>query len=71
AETIARSITDPTSQAKALSHLVGALIQAGDLNRARQIAATAETIARSITDPTSQAKALSHLVGALIQAGDL
>ncbi|WP_283134600.1 hypothetical protein [Rhizohabitans arisaemae] len=64
AETIARSITDPTSQAEVLSILVGSLAHARDLDKA-------ETIARSITDPTSQAKALSHLVGALIQAGDL
>jgi hypothetical protein len=58
AERIARSITSPGSQARALAGVATAAA-AADLDRARELAAGAERIARSITDPDKQAQALA------------
>ena len=46
AEAVARSITDPDSQAQALAQVAGALAGAGQHQQA-------EAVARSITDPDS------------------
>ncbi|WP_184971663.1 NACHT domain-containing protein, partial [Nonomuraea endophytica] len=63
AEALARSITDPDSQAQALMALGEALVGAGEFDHA-------ETLARSITGPDSQAWALAALVKALVGAGE-
>ena len=62
AETVARSITDPYWQARALTAVAGALARAGQHEQA-------ETMARSITDPDRQARALTAVAGTLAQAG--
>ncbi|MGC5284573.1 hypothetical protein, partial [Actinomadura citrea] len=64
AETVARSITDPSQQAEALASLTEAVADTGDLDRA-------EAIARSITDPSQQARALTSLAEAVADTGDL
>ena len=62
AEILARSITHPDSQARALTAVAEALAQAGQRDHA-------ERIARTITDPDSQARALTAVAEALAQAG--
>ena len=52
AEAVARSITDPYMQARALAEVAQALARAGDVDRA-------EAVARSIADPSRQARALA------------
>ena len=76
AETMARSITEPHRQAKALWYLTDVLAEAGQHEQATQVAAQAEALARSLTDPDDQAWALgavawvlSELAGALAKAG--
>ena len=51
AEALARSITDPSGQARALTDVAEALAETGDVDRARQVVQQAEAIARSITIP--------------------
>ncbi|MCM3882284.1 hypothetical protein, partial [Frankia sp. R82] len=67
AEQIARTITNPDWQARALAGVAGALAQAGEHDRAEQIATAAEQIARTITDPNSQAQALARVAGTLAE----
>jgi len=64
AETITRSLTDPNRQADALTTVVQAVADTGDLD-------WAETIARSFTDPNRQAIALAVVVRAVAGTGDL
>ena len=54
AEALARSITDPDRQARALAAVAGRWPRPGSTSRPRG-AAQAETVARSITDPDRQA----------------
>ena len=54
AEALARSITDLYHQTQALASLARVTAGAGDLDRARALAARAEQIALSITDPHSR-----------------
>ena len=63
AETVARSITDPDRQARALAAVAGALAGAGRHEQA-------ETVARSITNPGRQAQAQTAVAGALAARGD-
>ena len=63
AEQVARSITDPDDQARALAGVAGRWPAAGDHDRAEQVA-------RSITDPDEQARALASVAGAVAAAGD-
>jgi tetratricopeptide (TPR) repeat protein len=70
AEALARSITDPFSQAQALADLAQAVIDTGDHDRATTLAEQAETIAHTITDPYSQAQALTGLARAAADTGD-
>jgi hypothetical protein len=70
AEALARTITDPYDRARALASLATAIAQAGDPDRAYQLAADAEPLARTITDPRRQARALTSLATAVIEAGD-
>ena len=63
-------IADPYWRAVAPAGL-GAVAQAGGLDRAGVLAGQAEAAARSITDPDLQAMALAGLVGAVAQVGDL
>ena len=71
AEALARSITDLSGQAQALADVAGALAEAGDLDRARQVVQQAEAIARSVTSRSEQAQALAVVARALARAGDL
>ncbi|MGC5277330.1 hypothetical protein, partial [Actinomadura citrea] len=64
AETVARSIRDPSQQANAWTSLARAVAATGDLDRA-------EAIARSITNPSQQAGALTSLAEAVAATGDL
>ena len=63
AEALARTITDPDRQARALSALAQAAAAAGEHDRA-------EGLARTITDPYRQAEALSALAQAAAAAGE-
>ena len=63
AEAMARSITDPHSQAQALAQVAEALAGAGQHQQA-------ETVARSITNPDWQAQALAQVAEALARAGN-
>ena len=63
AEALARTITDPGGQARALTELTTAIAEAGDPDRA-------EALARTITDPGGQARALTELTTAIAGAGD-
>jgi hypothetical protein len=65
AETIARSITRPDKQARALAEVAVAV--AGTLAKAGQHE-QAETVARSITGPDAQAQALAAVAEALAKA---
>ncbi|GAA1009681.1 hypothetical protein Aple_021890 [Acrocarpospora pleiomorpha] len=69
AEALARSITNPDSQAKALNALARALIKAGQLDHAKQVAQQADALIRSITDQRSKAQVLSALIVPLTQVG--
>src|SRR5215831_10341000 len=64
AEALARSITDPSEQARALAAVAEALAKGGDLGQA-------EITARAITDPSVQARALAAVAEALAKAGGL
>ncbi len=64
AEALARAITDPDRQARALDGLVRAVAERGDLDRAM-------TFVRAITDPGRQARALDDLVRTVAEWGDL
>ena len=70
-EALARTISSPDSQARALAGLASAAAQAGDPDRADRMLAEAETLARAITHHNKQAQALTELVQAAVQAGDL
>ena len=63
AEALARTLTSPDDQARALTELATAIAEAGDPGRA-------EALARTITDPDDQAWALTELATAIAQAGD-
>jgi tetratricopeptide (TPR) repeat protein len=69
AEALARSITNPISQASALAQIAQALAQAGQRQLAGAVAVQAETTARSITSGYSQAIVLAQVAEALAQAG--
>ena len=66
---MARSITDPYWQARALADLAGVLAQTGRREQALPVADRAEAAARSITDPDYQALALAIVAWALAWAG--
>jgi tetratricopeptide (TPR) repeat protein len=61
AEALARTITNPDDQARALGGVATAIAQAGDPDRA-------EALARTITNPDHQARALADLAGVAAQA---
>ena len=60
---MARSITDPYEQARALAAVAGALAQAGQHQQA-------EALARSITNPDRQTQALTAMAKALVARGE-
>ncbi len=64
AEALARTITSPYDQARALTGLTTAAAQAGDLDRA-------EALARTITDTSGRVLALGGVAIAAARAGDL
>jgi hypothetical protein len=63
AETVARSITHPYEQGRALAAVAGPLAQAGQHEQA-------ETMARSITHPEEQARALTAVARVVAARGD-
>ncbi|MGJ6969107.1 ATP-binding protein [Streptosporangium sp. G11] len=71
AEALAQSVTGPVGQVKALTSLMGAVAETGDLGRARSLSDQAETIARTIADPSQQASALTSLANTVAKTGDL
>ena len=66
---MARSITDPYWQARALVAVAGALAEVGQHEQAATVAARATAMARSITNPDRQAEALAAVAGVLAEAG--
>jgi Trypsin-like peptidase domain len=70
AEALARTITNPDDQARALTELASAAARAGDPDRAHRLADDAEALARTITSPDAQARALAALASAAARAGD-
>jgi hypothetical protein len=70
AEALARSIPDPTNQARAMAALAGALGGHGDPARTRRVASLAQTAASSVIDPYWQAVALAEIAAALAGFGD-
>jgi hypothetical protein len=70
AEALARTITSPEVQARALTELAKVAARNGDADRASQLVAEAETLARALTSPRSQARALAWLASDAAQAGD-
>jgi hypothetical protein len=62
AETVARSITNPNEQARALIAVAGALAEAGRHEHAAAMAAQAGTVAHSITNPDEQAEVAKALM---------
>jgi hypothetical protein len=71
AEALARAVTDPELRAGTITLLARAVVEAGDLDRARDLADTAETTARTLTLSRRWALALADTAGAVAQAGDL
>ncbi|WP_067909378.1 tetratricopeptide repeat protein, partial [Actinomadura rubrobrunea] len=71
AEALARSIANPHEQTIVLGSLTRMLAEGGEVEWARQVAATAERTARAITNPQAQASALSNLVRVLAQVGEV
>ena len=63
AETLARTITHPYHQGRALTELITVIAQAGDPDHA-------ETLARTITSPDDQARAFTGLASVVAQAGE-
>ena len=63
AEALARTITEPYYEARALADVAAAIAQAGDPDRA-------EALARTITSPDARALALAEVAAAIAQAGD-
>ena len=70
AEALARTITDPSDRAQALTGLASAAAQAGDPDRAYRLATDAEALARTTTSPYAKARALAGLASAAARAGD-
>ena len=66
---VARSITDPDMQARALADVAAALAKDGQPEQAASVAGQAETAARSITDPDTQAHVLADVAAALAEDG--
>jgi tetratricopeptide (TPR) repeat protein len=68
---VARAIIDAEHRAEVLTDLAKAVIAAGDLERARELAQEAEAVARTITSIEERAEVLTDLAKAVIAAGDL
>jgi Trypsin-like peptidase domain len=64
AEALARAITEPGTQGRALSEVATVIAQAGDLDQA-------EELARTVSDADAQAQALRGVATAAAEAGDL
>ncbi|REE96805.1 hypothetical protein [Thermomonospora umbrina] len=71
AESVARSITDPRHRAAALGDLVRGLVEAGQVERAVEIAAEAEVVARTDADPHDRTDTLRPVVAALVEVGEV
>lgn len=71
AEALARSITNPSRQVRALAAVVREVAAGGDLHRAGILSNQAEQAISSIVDPYQQAHALAIIARAVAEAGDL
>ena len=69
AEDVAERIEDPEERAWALAEAAGALVRAGDTERARRVAENAVSTAERIEDHLMRADALTGVAGALARAG--
>ncbi|MEV4281489.1 hypothetical protein [Actinoplanes xinjiangensis] len=69
AEELARSITEPYWQARALTAVARAVAAAGDLSRAQQLIDQATILARSITEAHQQAQAATAVVEVIAAIG--
>ncbi|WP_345542111.1 hypothetical protein [Phytohabitans rumicis] len=70
AEALARSITDPDSQAEALIGLIKALAAAGEPDRAVMLATSVEHAVRSVPDSRGWERSLSSVARMFAAAGD-
>lgn len=70
AETTARSITKPFTQAEAVVSVAEAAVEAGDFGRAATLIDHAQAIGASINDPKSKALTLASVAGVAAKAGD-
>src|SRR5262249_42044616 len=70
AEALARTITGPGGQMRALAKLTIAAARAGDANRSARLASDAEALAGTLTGFGDEARALAELATAAAQAGD-
>ncbi|MFC8658723.1 hypothetical protein ACFUCT_26495 [Streptomyces parvus] len=70
AEALARSITTPARQIRALASVSRHIAEAGDVQRARRVAEEAERYVLAITELGEQARAYAVVARALAQAGD-
>jgi hypothetical protein len=68
-DTVARSVSNPDQQTRALAAVAGALARVGQHEQAATVAARAETVARSITGSDRLAQALTAVAAALARAG--
>jgi hypothetical protein len=73
AESLARTVTDPRWQARALTGVARALAQAGDVDRAEAVARDTEAMAGAAINPglRARARALASVAEMVAQAGDL
>ena len=69
AEDVAGRIEDPEKGAGALVEVVGALVRAGQTDRAQRVAEDAVSVAERIENLRERAEALAGVVGALVRAG--
>ncbi|SEB90442.1 hypothetical protein [Streptomyces sp. TLI_105] len=70
AEALARSITTPARQVRALASVSRHIAAAGDVRRARKVAEEAERCVLAVTEPGEQARAYAVIARALARAGN-
>jgi hypothetical protein len=71
AEALARAVTAPDDQARALIEVARAAAEAGDLARTSRLAADAEVAARTVTSPGGRTRLLTEVALVAAQTGDM
>ena len=71
AEDVAGRIEDPEKGAGALVEVVGALVRAGQTDRAQRVAEDAVSVAERIEDPRERAEALADVAGVFAETNQL